>query len=131
MPYNSIRVERNRDRSYMDSTPPVAKTKRFETYAYADAPLTDATERFYGSNNVQYSRSPYGWKKRVGIKGRWPSTFSLDVSGDAPVLWWDILWTPSKFICKRRIIGIQSTRATGTAFERCLPRNRYLYKTRN
>lgn len=55
---------------------PILKTNRFATRVVA--PLTNATERFYESNNVQDSRSPYGWKKRVGIKRRWPSTFSLD-----------------------------------------------------
>ena len=76
------RVRQDCDRSYMDSTSPIATANRFATRTYVDASLTNVTERFYENNNVENSRSPYGWKKRVGIsdRRRWPSTFSPDVS---------------------------------------------------
>ena len=76
------RVRQGCDRSYMDSISPVAKANRLATCTYVHASLTNVTERFYENNNVQNSRSPYGWKKRVGIseRRRWPSTFSPDVS---------------------------------------------------
>lgn len=75
------RVRQNCDQSYMDSTYPIARTSRSAICICVHASLTNVTERFYENNNVQNSRSPYGWKKRVEINNRreWPWTFSPDV----------------------------------------------------
>lgn len=75
------RVRQNCDQSYMDSTYPIARTNRFAICICVHASLTNVTERFYENKNVQNSRSPYGWKKRVEISNRreWPWTFSPDV----------------------------------------------------
>ncbi|CAK9833063.1 hypothetical protein ANTRET_LOCUS9800 [Anthophora retusa] len=126
MSHYSVQVRQNCDRSYMDSTSLAAKTNRSVTCVCVHESLANLTERFDERNNVPDWRSPYGWKKRVGIrsKRKWLSTSLPDVWEGAPVLWWDILWTPLRSTCKRKTTVIRSTTATGTAFERYSLKNR-------